>query len=247
MNGRRDLNWPTCSATAAYKGDNVCADDARRRQIDDLRYKRLKKAILNVNCGWILADRQEGDTVLAAFAGHGLHFRGDKNSYQFAPPTPSWMTVLRAALPHVTFTPSSEKCKAGVEGTRWWTPAATTRSTTRRAAAQVGGSESVDAVGRANTRVRQARRRSSSCSLENEKAYESGQALKHGVFFHFVIEGLKRRGVAADGGRRGRCWGRAVLVTQKVGDYVRRGATRRAQKPEAAAGRSSGAVSAAWP
>ncbi len=215
-----------------YQGDNVVLM-TRAAANDDLRYMPLKKRILK-ELRLILADRQEGDTVLVAFAGHGLHFRDDKNSY-FCP-ADAELDDRSTLLSLTDVYAELEKCQAGVK-VLLVDACRNDPFQDKTRAAQVVALESVT-----RSEVPDPPRGVAaffSCS-ENEKAYESDK-LKHGVFFHFVIEGLKGE-AAADGGDV-TLLGLSGWVTQKVGDYVRVEYAA-AQKPELV-GRSSGAVTLA--
>ncbi len=197
-----------------YKGDNVVLM-TRAAANDDLRYMPLKKRILK-ELRLILADRQEGDTVLVAFAEATACTSAATRTATSARPTPSWTTVPRCSPLALTVYAEwrLEKCKAGtkvllVDACRNDPFQDKTR------AAQVVALESVT-----RSEVPDPPRGVAaffSCS-ENEKAYESDK-LKHGVFFHFVIEGLK--GEAAPDKGEVTLLGLSEYVTQKVGDYVR--------------------------
>ena len=94
-----------------YKADNVVVMTQAAAN-DDPRYTPMKKRILK-ELRLLLADRREDDTVLLAFAGHGVHFSEDKNSY-FCPADAELRdraTLLSLADVYAEL----EKCKAGVK------------------------------------------------------------------------------------------------------------------------------------
>ncbi len=96
---------------SGYKADNVVLMTQTAAN-DDPRYTPMKKRILK-ELRLLLADRREDDTVMLAFAGHGVHFSDDKNSY-FCPADAELQnreTLLSLAEVYAEL----EQCKAGVK------------------------------------------------------------------------------------------------------------------------------------
>ena len=185
-----------------------------------------KKNILEA-LGRLLADRTAGDTVLVAFAGHGVKFKDDDASY-FCP-ADARLDDKASLLSLTEVYQEMEHCPAGlkvllVDACRNDPFSETTRSVrmnlqsvTRPQAAQDGGVIAFF-----------------SCS-EKEKAFESDK-LKHGVFFHYVIEGLK--GEAAGDRDDVSVLGLGEYVSRHVADFVK-AEYGRSQTPELA-GKSRG-------
>jgi tetratricopeptide (TPR) repeat protein len=205
---------------SGYKPDNVVVLSQAAGK-DNPRFSPLAERV-RAELALLLKNRKPGDTVLVAFAGHGLAFRGDDDNY-FCPADAEPLTKKNLlALGEVY--KQLEGCKAGlklllVDACRNDPFQDKTRapkefdgeSATRPAVAEPPGG--VVAF--------------FSCSRA-EKAFENDE-LKHGVFFHFVIEALK--GGAAGDGEVVTLPGLADYVSRHVADFVR-AKYGRAQTPE---------------
>ena len=213
---------------SGYKADNVVLMTQTAAN-DDPRYTPMKKRILK-ELRLLLADRREDDTVLLAFAGHGVHFSDDQNSY-FCPADAELRdrdTLLSLADVYAEL----EKCRAGVKVLLVDACRNDPFQDVTRAARM--DLESV-------TRPEMPEPPKGviaffSCS-EKEKAYED-EDLHHGVFFHYVIEGLQ--GAAAPAKGEVTLLALSEYVTRSVGDRVR-AAYGQTQRPELM-GRSSGSA-----
>ena len=193
------------------------------------RYLPEKKRVLK-ELALLLANRTDKDTVLVAFAGHGVHFKGDKNSY-FCP-SDAQLDDRSTLISLVDVYGQLEKSKAGVKVLL--VDACRNDPFQDRTRAARMDLESV-------TRPEIPEPPKGvvaffSCS-EKEKAYET-EKLNHGVFFHFVIEGLK--GEAAPDQEEVSLLDLGAYVTRQVGDFVR-AEYGQVQQPELA-GRSSGSA-----
>ena len=132
----------------------------------------------------VLEDRTEGDTVLIALAGHGVQFQGEDQSY-FCP-MDAKLTDKSTLVSLGEVYKDLEKCEAGTRILLADCCRNDPRSDQSRAVSRV----KLESV----TRPQKALPPGGiaalfSCSA-GEKAYESTD-LKHGVFFNFVIEGLR--------------------------------------------------------
>jgi hypothetical protein len=158
--------------------------------------------------GW-LANRREGDTLLLAFAGHGVQFRGSEVQF-FCPADARLVDPKNTLLSLNEVYRQLEACKAGfklllVDACRNDPSADMSRG------AGVGKLPRVklDNDSRPDRAGTGAAVALYSCS-RGEKAYEH-DALKQSVFFHFVIQGLRG---AADGNKDGK-----VTLSELV-DYI---------------------------
>ena len=211
-----------------YKADNVVLM-TQTAASDDLRYLPLKARILK-ELRLLLADRSDDDTVLLAFAGHGVHFSDDKNSY-FCP-ADALLEDRATLLPLGDVYAELEKCKAGVKVLLVDACRNDPFKDPTRAA-----KVDLDSVTRPEVpEPPKGVVAFFSCS-EKEKAYED-EKLGHGVFFHFVIQGLN--GEAASDQGEVTLLGLSDYVVRNVSDHVR-AAYGKTQKPEII-GRSSGAA-----
>jgi hypothetical protein len=185
---------------------------------EDPRYTPNKARIVK-ELRLLLQDRTPADTVIVALAGHGVNFRDDKDCY-FCPAdvdleSRSNLLAIREVMDEL------EKCKAGVrlllvDACRNDPFADHSRSANVASATRPALPEPPQGIVAFF-----------SCS-ETEKAYEA-EKLGHGVFFHYVIEGL--RGAAAAEGGTVTMQGLSGYVTGKVSDFVR-AEYQKTQKPE---------------
>jgi uncharacterized caspase-like protein len=161
----------------------------------------------------LLAERARDDTVLIAFAGHGVQFRGEQENY-FCP------ADARLSDKHTLIALSEVyrdlgTCEAGLKVLLVDACRNDPQSDNSRARSEVN----LQSV----TRPQEQEPPGGvvalfSCSA-GQKAYEHS-ALKHGVFFHFVIDGL--RGAAAPAGSSDVAMDDlAVFVKRRVTDFVR--------------------------
>jgi formylglycine-generating enzyme required for sulfatase activity len=139
----------------------------------------------------LLQDLAENDGVLVALAGHGVQFVGDPESY-FCP-ADAKLADKSTLIPLGEVYKELEACGAGMKVLLVDACRNDPQSDNSRARAVV----SLESV----TRPRRVKPPGGvvaffSCS-EGEKAFEHAE-LKHGVFFHFVIEALRGASVAAE-------------------------------------------------
>jgi uncharacterized caspase-like protein len=184
----------------------------------------------------LLGDRTAEDTVMIAFAGHGVQFRNNDESW-FCPadarlaerPTLISLTELYREL---------AACRAGskvllIDACRNEPQTDNSRS---RAEVEVGY------FTRAQEREPPPQTAALFSCSAGEKAFEHSD-LKHGVFFHFVIEGLA--GKARTSGDRLTVGDLEGYVRRNVSDFVRaRYAVR--QMPELAGRSAAGAALVTW-
>jgi uncharacterized caspase-like protein len=155
----------------------------------------------------LLKDRSPNDTVLIAFAGHGVQFRDDAEVYFCPADADLARSATLLALADVYR--QLADCPAGVKLVLTDAcrndPSAPSRLHPRSAKPQRRPLPSgvVALFG---------------CS-EGQEAYED-DGLRHGVFFHYVLEGL--RGKAALPDRRVTLRGLCDYVTEPVDEHVRR-------------------------
>src|SRR5262249_16493338 len=195
---------------SGYKPDNLVVMTQTAGK-DNPRFSPL---IDRVRAGLVLLlkSRRPGDTVLVAFAGHGLHFKGDADNYFCAADADPLAKKNLLSLGEVY--KQLEGCKAGlklllVDACR--NDPFQDKSRARR-----------EFSGESSTRPKLGAPPGGvvaffSCS-EAEKAFEHDD-LKHGVFFHFVIEALK--GAAATGGDEVTLGSLSDYVSRQVADFVR--------------------------
>lgn len=159
---------------------------------ENSRYLPLAANIRKELAG-LLEDREEGDTVLVSFAGHGVQFAGDEEAYFCPMDTKLSNRQTLIALSDVYR--QLEKSTAGfklllVDACRNDPQSDFSRSRAEVRLESVTRPQSRQPPGGVVALF--------SCSA-GQKAFESPQ-LKHGVFFHFVIEGLKGK-ADSDGDR----------------------------------------------
>src|SRR5207248_2016063 len=128
-------------------------------------------------------NRQRVDSVIVAFAGHGLQFRGDEGSY-FCPmnAVPKDKSTL---VPLADVYGEMEKSRAGFKLMLVDACRNNPLSDNSRSRASV----ELESVTRPPQTLPGGVAALFSCS-PGQKAYEHDD-LKHGVFFHFVIQGLR--------------------------------------------------------
>jgi uncharacterized caspase-like protein len=154
----------------------------------------------------LLGRCQPGDTLLVALAGHGVQFRGDPEAY-FCPADARLDPAKRNTLiPLGEVYAQLEKCKASarvllVDACRNDPLADNSRSAANRPLASETRPELPTPPGGVVALF--------SCS-KGEKAFEDEQ-LRHGVFFHCVIEGLKSKKTRN---------GRGEVTFSALSDYV---------------------------
>jgi hypothetical protein len=155
-----------------------------------------------------LASRKEGDSLLLAFAGHGVQFRGSE--VQFFCPADAKLANPKTLLSLSEVYNQLGACKAGfklllVDACRNDPLTDMSRGAGPGKLPRV----KLDSDSRPDRVSEGAALALYSCS-RGEKAYEH-DVLKHSVFFHFVIQGLRGE---ADGNRDGK-----VTLSELV-DYV---------------------------
>ncbi|MBV8557303.1 MAG: caspase family protein, partial [Planctomycetaceae bacterium] len=172
-----------------YKPSNVVlmtqtagAEDTRFLPLADHVRKELKL---------LLEDLEEEDSVLVALAGHGVQFRGESESY-FCP-ADARLADKRTLIALSAVYKALEACRAGLKVLLVDACRNDPQSENSRARSVV---DLVSITRPQHTPPPGGVVAFFSCS-EGEKAFEHAD-LKHGVFFHFVIEAL--RGAAAGPG-----------------------------------------------
>jgi tetratricopeptide (TPR) repeat protein len=205
---------------SGYRADNVVllTQSAGAR---DPRFSPLAERV-RAELALLLKNRRPGDTVLVAFAGHGLHFQGDADNY-FCPADAD-LQDRKNLLSLGEVYKQLEGCKAGFK--------LLLVDACRNDPFQDHSRAPKEFDGQSVTRPKLTQPPGGvvaffSCS-EAEKAFENDE-LKHGVFFHFVIEALK--GAAAPGGDEVTLGALCDYVSRRVADFVR-AKYGRAQTPE---------------
>jgi WD40 repeat protein len=155
-----------------------------RARLPDGKTIRADLAELLAGCG-------PRDTILLAFAGHGVHFQGDRDNY-FCPADAN-LKDRDTLLSFQEVLDLLEKCPAAVKLVLVDACRNDPRSDTARGGAEI----ELESIHFQPAALPGGMAVLFSCS-EGEEAHED-DTLQHGVFFHFVIEGL--RGSAARGGR----------------------------------------------
>ena len=193
---------------AAAKGDNELLPESDR-------IRRQLKAILD--------DRKPGDTVLVAFSGHGVQFRNDAASY-FCP-MDTRLDDAKTLVSLAEVYQALQACEAGtkvllVDACRNDPEAALAKAVERIKLESVTRPQAERPPGGVAALF--------SCS-EGQKSYES-EKLGHGVFFHYIIEGL--RGGAANKKGEVTLQGLTAYVTDEVPDAVKEVSTDARQRPQ---------------
>ena len=194
-----------------YKAGNVVLM-TQTAGAEDTRFLPLASRVRS-ELRLILNDLEAEDSVLVAFAGHGVQFRGDAESY-FCP-ADARLADKQTLIALGALYKDLEACGAGlklllVDACRNDPQSANSRDRAAVELKSVTGPQPTPPPGGVVAFF--------SCS-EGEKAFEHAD-LKHGVFFHFVIEALK--GEAAGPGEA-----EVVLpdlekfVKRRVRDFVR--------------------------
>ncbi len=194
-----------------YKPDNVVLM-TQTTGAENPRFLPLAERIRK-ELALLIGDCTEDDSILLAFAGHGVQFRGDLESYFCSADAKlddkSTLIALGAIYKAL------EKCSAGlkllmVDACRNDPRSDNSRSLSRIQLESVTRPQKTPPPGGVMAFF--------SCS-EGERAFEHAD-LKHGVFFHYVIEGLS--GNATDVGSDGVTLPELELYVKKqVRDLVR--------------------------
>jgi hypothetical protein len=176
----------------------------------------------------LAANLHPEDLVVVALAGHGLHFKGDSDSY-FCP-ADARIDDKSTLLPFSAIVAELEKCKAGVRlllvdasrNDSFVNNDNVPSSVDRMRAPGLADPSAIERHEPDATPVAANTGRASgvtalfSCA-PTERAYDSPK-IRHGVFYHFVIEGLK--GKAASPGGDLNLAGLTHYVGQSVEDFV---------------------------
>lgn len=176
------------------------------------RYMPLKKRIME-ELQLLLADRQPEDTVVIAFSGHGIQLKNEKDSY-FCP-ADSVLDNKETLISLKELYKDLEKCKAGfrllmVDACRNDPFADKSRAPRLEV--------DLESVTRPDLpEPPKGVAAFFSCS-EKEKAYDSDK-LRHGVFFNYVVEGLRGGAAGKDGNVTVN--NLSEYVKRRVKDYVR--------------------------
>ena len=177
---------------------------------DELRFMPMKARILK-ELRLLLANRTAADTVILAFAGHGVVFKDDPVSY-FCP-ADAQLDDKETLLSLTDVYRRLEKCPAStqilmVDACRNDPLADKSRAPSRLALESVTRPPEPAKDGGVAAFF--------SCS-RGQKAYEDEKS-QHGAFFHFVIDGLRGKAAARD---QVTLLDLGAYVTRHVGDLVR--------------------------
>lgn len=194
---------------AGFRADNVVLM-TQKAGADDLRFLPVRDRIRK-ELRLLLKNRVANDTVLVAFAGHGVQFKGDPVS--FFCPADAQLDDKSTLVSFDEVSRELEQCQAGaklflVDACRNDPFADKSRAATRELESVTQPPMPKQATGLAAF---------FSCRA-TEKAFEHDE-LKHGVFFHFIIAGL--RGEAANPAGDVTLLGLADFVTTRTADFVR--------------------------
>ncbi len=159
----------------------------------------------------LLEDRAEDDGVVVAFAGHGVQFAGEDESYFCPMDTKLNDRASLVALGEVYA--ELKACPAGFK----LLMADVCRSDPRPDFGRSIAVAKLASVSRPQVQKPPEGVAAFFSCTAGEEAYESPK-LERGVFFHYVVEGL--RGKAANGGEV-TLYGLAEYVTRRVSDRVR--------------------------
>ena len=171
----------------------------------------------------MLDDRKPGDSILVAFSGHGVQFQNQADVY-FCPMDAD-LGDLKTLVSLADVYKGLDECPAGAK---------VLLVDACRSDPQAAVSKAVEKIKLESVTRPQAERPPGgvaalfSCS-DGQRSYESDK-LKHGVFFHFVIQGLK--GDAANKKGEVGLEGLAQYVNDEVPDAVKDVSTDARQRPQ---------------
>lgn len=152
------------------------------RGADQSRFLPLAANIRNSLRG-MLEDRQPEDSIVVALAGHGVQFRGDEHSY-FCP-MDAKLADRKTLIPLDEIFGGLKACEAGLKLLLVDACRNDPQSDHSRARSQV----SLESVTRPQSQKPPGGVAAFFSCSEGERAFESPE-LKHGVFFHYVIEAM---------------------------------------------------------
>ena len=213
-----------------YQPDNVVLM-TQAAGADQLRYLPLKARVLK-ELDLLLKNRGEDDTVLLAFAGHGVVLKDDPDSY-FCP-ADAQLDDKDTLLSLTEVYRDLEKCKAATKVLL----VDACRNDPLRDKSRAPARVDLDSVTRPPAPAKDGGVAAFFSCSRGQKAYEDDNS-KHGAFFHFVIEGLK--GEASGGKDDVSLLELGAYVQRQVTDFARSeyGAD---QKPEMSNASAQGAA-----
>jgi hypothetical protein len=194
-----------------YRPENVVVM-TQRLGAEDPRFAP-EAAKIRKELDLLLRGKGEADSVLVALAGHGVQFRGQEEN--FFCPSDTKLADRKSLIPLSEVYKALEECPAGLKLLLVDACRNDPQVDNSRARAEV----SLESVTRPQLKKPPGGVAAFFSCTAGEKAFEHDE-LKHGVFFHFVIEGLK--GAAAQGsGNEVTLPELEFFVKKRVGDYVR--------------------------
>jgi hypothetical protein len=221
---------------AGYPHDNIILMTRKSAQEkDDSRYAPDAERI-RTQLKQLLTPRRPGDTVLVAFAGHGVQFQGDPDS-RFCP-TDADLTNRKNLIELGEVYKQLEDCKASTKVLL----VDACRNDPLAAGARAAGNGLASVTRPPGQNPPESVAVLFSCS-PGQVAFEDPD-LKHGVFFHFVIEGL--RGKASPGHPEVTLGELDNFLVHRVDSHVRR-TRNQTQVPECKGVRRGPAVLAVRP
>jgi tetratricopeptide (TPR) repeat protein len=173
--------------SAGYRADRVVLM-TQARAAENLRFAPEAKKIRQ-ELQTLLSLCEPPDTMLVALAGHGVQFQGEAENY-FCPADAN-IEDKSTLVPLGEVYRELERCKAGFK----LLLVDACRDDPRLGSARAGNGPKIEDVVRLKRMPPPGGVAAFFSCAEGERAFEH-RALKHGVFFHFVIEGL--RGKASD-------------------------------------------------
>jgi formylglycine-generating enzyme required for sulfatase activity len=196
-NELRDLPYSEADVTelagvlkgAGYKPDNIVLM-TQTVGAEDTRFLPLAGNIRK-ELTLLLQGLDEHDSILVALAGHGIQFRGEAESY-FCPAATK-LSDRATLIPLAELYKELERSKAGLKLLLVDACRNDPQSDNSRARAEV----SLESVSRPQRVVPPGGVVAFFSCAEGQKAFEHSD-LKHGVFFHFVIEAMKGSAIAPD-------------------------------------------------
>lgn len=172
----------------------------------------------------LLQDKTEADSVVVAFAGHGVQFKGMPEHYFCASDVK--LANKQTLLPLSEVYDELEKCGAGMKV--MFVDAC--RNDPLSSLARSGGNVEIESVTKPQKRQPAGGIAAFFSCSEGEQAFEHPE-LGHGVFFNFVIDGL-RGGAAQQPGQPVTLPELEYFVKKRVSDYVRANLDGARQMPE---------------
>jgi tetratricopeptide (TPR) repeat protein len=176
--------------SAGYRADHVVLM-TQAKSAQNLRFAPEAKKIRR-ELETLLSLCEPADSVLIALAGHGVQFQGESENY-FCP-ADAELTDKSTLVPLGEVYRELEKCKAGFK----LLLVDACRDDPRQAGTRAAGGPKIEDVVRLKHLPPPGGVAAFFSCAEGEKAFEHPD-LKHGVFFHYVMEGLKGQAADKDG------------------------------------------------